>query len=138
FTGLIHENLSIVITFAFSRSVLTEWVGTRFEGEWKYLRKFCFDISEARANRAILEFATQLRILDDKEALSEYLRETKHQSNFGKVIKPDGTEGALYLRDLTNKILHSSGIDWNVTDRDNPMLICHSADPSRWQRAEVS
>ena len=43
----------------------------------------------------------------------------------------------LYLRDLTNKLVHSSHYTWNLKDEMEPKLICHSPDPERWKFAEV-
>jgi hypothetical protein len=77
-TKLIHENFSVIMTYAFSMPKLFKWVN-RFEGEWKYLHKACFEISEQRANIALLEFATQLRLLDNYYPLPEYF-----SAHFGK------------------------------------------------------
>ncbi|MGA7985336.1 MAG: hypothetical protein WCA01_09185, partial [Burkholderiales bacterium] len=59
-TQLVHENLSVVMTFAFSRGPLEQLLEKRFEGEWKYLRKFALDISEARAIKGCIELAVYL------------------------------------------------------------------------------
>jgi hypothetical protein len=56
---------------------------------------------------------------------------------FGQVIKQDALEEPLYFRDMTNKIMHSSAIEWQLSDSDNPIIICHSPDPPRWLRAEI-
>jgi hypothetical protein len=76
--------------------------------------------------------------LDNEKDLSGYFKKTDTDWRFGKVVKGDGTEEELYLRDLTNKILHSSGIEWQLVDQERPVLVCHSDDPSRWARAEIS
>ena len=55
-TRLIHENLSVLMNFAFARAPLEALVA-KFQGEWKYLRKALFDISESRAEKACLELA---------------------------------------------------------------------------------
>jgi len=42
-TRLVHENLSIVMCFAYSRKSLSKMVeGNKFMGEWKYLNKALF------------------------------------------------------------------------------------------------
>jgi hypothetical protein len=104
--------LSVVVTFAFSRPVLVKCFADRFQGEWKYLWKACCDIPEQRANRALLELALQLRLIDDREHVTKYFKTTDEYQRVGKIIKQDGTEDKLRSRDLTNRILHSSGIEW--------------------------
>jgi len=44
-TRLIHENLSIIMCFAYSQRPLENMVNVDFRGEWKYLNKTLFDIS---------------------------------------------------------------------------------------------
>ncbi len=133
---LLHENFSVLMMFVFSRPALEKFCTDRFLGNWKYLWKACFDIPEERANRALLELALQLRFIDDKEDVSEYFKETNAHP-LGRVVKQDSTED-LYFRDLTNKILHSSGIEWALDDPGNPVIIiCHSNDPARWLKAEI-
>jgi hypothetical protein len=136
FTALLHENFSIVMMFAFSRPALEKFCADRFAGNWKYLWKACFDLPEERANRALLELALQLRFIDDKEHVSDYFKQTNAHP-LGKVIKQDSTEENLYFRDLTNKILHSSGIEWSFLDAANPAIVCQSDEPARWVRAEI-
>ena len=75
-TRLIHENFWIVTSFAFSRPVITKIVDQNFKGEWKYLNKSIHEMSEVRADRALLEMATQLRVLDDAQNLSDYFKKT--------------------------------------------------------------
>ena len=83
---LIYENISIVMTFAFSRVQLETLRRTKFVGEWKYLDHALFDISEKRAARACIELATFIRLLDDQECLADYLSLTS-SNPFGRVIK---------------------------------------------------
>jgi hypothetical protein len=135
-TKLIHENFSVIMGYAFSTPVLSKWVKDNFVGEWKYLHKALFEMPVERANLALLELATQLRRLDNHHNLSDLLRQLKRPP-FGKVIKEDGTEEPLYFRDMTNKMMHSSSIEWQLADSDNPIIICHSPDPTRWVKAEI-
>ena len=135
-TKLIHENFSVIMSFAFSTPVLSKWLHDHFAGEWKYLDKVCFEISEQRANLALLQLATQLRLLDDHHKLTDWFKGTKRPP-FGKVIKQDGTEDDLHFRDMTNKIMHSSAIEWKFSDPDQPIIICHSDNPEHWIRAEI-
>ena len=136
FTTLLHDNFSVIITFAFSRPALVKCLNDRFKGEWKYLWKASYEIPEQRANRALLELALQLRLIDDKEKLSPYFKAT-NQHSLGTITKQDNEAEELHFRDLTNKILHSSGIEWGFDDPDNPVIICHSDEPEHWVRAEI-
>jgi hypothetical protein len=141
YTKLLHENFSVIMTYAFSEPVLARLLNSRFHGEWKYLCKVCFEISGQRANRALLELALQLRLIDAKENLSTYftliIEATGRAPSHGKIIKKDGTEVDLSFREITNKILHSSGIEWEFDDPDNPVIICYLDEPSQWVRAEI-
>jgi hypothetical protein len=51
-TRLIPENLSTVMDFAFARKPLQSLLDQKFRGEWNYLRKALFDVSEQRAAKA--------------------------------------------------------------------------------------
>lgn len=135
-TQLIHDNLSVVMTFAFSRKALETLRNTKFTGEWKYLDKVLFSISEQRAVKACIELAGFLRLLDDQEILSDYLKQTRGYS-FGRVIKENQPDEELYLRDLTNKIMHAASLQWDFSNPDNPKLNCISNKPERWGSAEI-
>jgi hypothetical protein len=130
-TELIHENFSVIMTYAFATPALMKWT-ERFQGEWKYLRKACFEIPQKRVNLALLELATRLRLLDQHDKFPE-----DWELCFGKVVKQDQTEEKLYFRDMTNKILHSSAIEWHFANQDDPIIICHSDDRTRWIKAEI-
>lgn len=135
-THLIHENLSVLVTFAFSRVPLQLLRDKKFRGEWKYLDRALFTVSEQRAEKACLELATFIRLLDDDENIAEYLRQTGGNS-FGRVIKKDQPDEALYLRDLTNKIIHAHHLEWDFSTPEDPKLACISRQPERWLKAEV-
>jgi hypothetical protein len=131
-TRLIHENCSTVIMFAFGQPPARDALTSKFKGEWKYLSKIIYEVSEQRADRALLELATQLRALDNKYDTAEVL-----QTVFGKVIQGDGSETPLYFRDMTNKIIHGAEFKWDFRDRAAPRIISIPSDPARWQRAEI-
>ncbi len=135
-TTLIHENLSIIMTFAFSRGPLNTLMD-RFRGEWSYLRKALFEVSQVRAERACLELALFMRLLDDEEGLSDYLKETG-EPEFGVYTKTDGSTAPLTLRQVSNKIIHSAGLEWDFTQPSNPILISHPKEAERWKRAEIN
>lgn len=125
------------MTFCFSRNQLEKLVETKFIGEWKYLRKGLFDVSEKRAEKACLELAMFLRLLDDEEKLSEYERHKTNPLNYGKLTFSEKPEQIIELRDVCNKIIHASGYQWDFSDEDKPKLVCTSREPERWVRAEI-
>jgi len=135
-TQLVHENLSVVMTFAFSRGPLEQLIDKRFQGEWKYLRKFVFDISEARAIKGCIELAVYLRALDDEEKMSAWLRENSGRT-FGQVIGSDGSVKPLALREVANKIIHAASFSWDFATENKPLLICSPRDNQRWQQANI-
>jgi hypothetical protein len=135
---MLHENLSTVMCFAYSRKSLNEMVERVFMGEWKYLRKALFEISAQRAEKACLELALFLRILDDEWSVSEYEAQTGHSHDCGKLIMKDGTQNALPFREVANKVIHASGLTWDFEKAPDPLLICHSRDKEKWLRAEVN
>jgi len=137
-TKLIHENFWVIMSYAFATPALTKWVNDNFLGEWKYLGKALFEMPVERVNLALLELATQFRLLDDHHKFGNYFKNTDKPA-LGKIIKQDGTEEPLYFRDMTNKILHSASIGWNFSDSDRPIVICQALDSEkkRWLRAEI-
>ena len=136
-TQLVHENLSVVMTFAFSRGPLERLVEEKFAGEWKYLRKFVFDIAEARAIKGCIELAVYLRALDDEEKMSAWLRENSGRS-FGQVTGADGSTKPLALREVANKIIHAADFSWDFSTENKPFLICTPrGDNQRWRQASI-
>ncbi|MEO4043435.1 hypothetical protein AAFN47_17710 [Hoeflea sp. CAU 1731] len=135
-TRLIHENMLVVVEHAFAQPKIRDLLDATFEGEWKYLRSTLYEVAEVRADRALLEMAAQMRILDDKENIGDIFRRYGAEP-LGTVEQTDGTKTDLHYRDMTNKILHAKGFEWDWSDRDNPGVICHSLDESRWVTAEI-
>jgi len=136
-TRLIHENFWLVMAHAFSQPALSRLLDERFFGEWKYLRKSVYDLAEFRADRALLEMATQLRVLDDDQGISDFLKQTRNEP-FGNVTQSDDSVTDLHFRDLTNKLIHASRFEWDFSDTDNPKVICHPNQNDRWQKAEIN
>lgn len=137
FTSVLDENLSILMSFAYSQKPINEMVERRFKGEWKYLRKALFDIAAQRAERASLELALALRILDDDWKVSEYLKQRSRPDNCGKLIMRDQTQRDLPFREVANKVIHASERTWEFSESSDPVLVCHSRDKEKWLRAEV-
>lgn len=136
-TRLIHENLSIVMSFVYSRKPLSNLMDAKFRGEWKYLNKALFEVSAERADKACLELALFLRILDDEARISDYHTPTRGIPSFGRLILKDGSEKVLKLREVANKVIHSSKLDWEFEKFPEPTLICQSRDTEKWVRAEI-
>jgi hypothetical protein len=134
-TRLVHENFSVIMAFAFSRKPLERYM-ERFAGEWKYLRKALFDIAEEKAEKACLELALFLRLVDDEQDISGYYKQIGGR-NFGRLILKNEQVQDLQLRDVCNKIIHAKGLSWEFSGEADPILICHSQDQERWVRAEV-
>lgn len=111
-------------------------IDTKFVGEWKYLNKAFFEISEERAEKACLELALFLRMLDDEQRISEYHRQ-EGSPTCGRLVMKDSSEKALTFRDVANKVIHCLRLEWSFPKEDEPQLICHSRDKEKWVRAEV-
>jgi hypothetical protein len=135
-TRLIHDNFWIVLSFAFAQPAVGRVISERFAGEWKYLHKSVYEYAEIRADRALLEMATQLRVLDDEQALNEIFKQVKRPA-LGEVLQADGTRTELHFRDMTNKVMHGTRFEWRL-GTDDPKIVIHSNQPDRWQSAEIS
>ena len=125
------------MTFCFSRNQLENLVETKFIGEWKYLRKGLFEVSEKRAEKACLELAMFLRMLDDEQKITDYGKHKMSSLNYGKLIFTEKPERILGLRDVCNKIIHASGFQWDFSNEYKPKLVCTSREPEKWDRAEI-
>jgi hypothetical protein len=135
-TRRVHENLWTVLSFIFGRPAIDRFMQQKnFVGEWKYLRQNIHGLSEERADRALLDMAVQLRTLDDAEGLSDWYRQSE-ASALGHVIQADGTKTDLHFRDMTNKIIHGVGYQWQL-EGDDPKIIVLSNRPDRWRLAEI-
>ena len=135
-TRLVHENLSIIMCFAYSRKPLKKMIQAKFKGEWKYLNKALFEISAQQAEKACVELALFLRTLDDEDAISRYHKATRRVPECGNVVFRDRSTEILAFREVTNKIIHAGAIEWDLL-KDDPLLICRARDREPWIRAEV-
>ena len=133
---LVRENLSLLMDFAFARPRLSDLVTNKFKGEWKYLRTMLFEVSEQRAAKAAIELAMFMRLLDDREDISSYIN--RSDWGFGNLVAADGSSKPLKMRDVSNKIIHSSHLEWDFSTPDEPVLVCISQRKEKWERAEVN
>jgi hypothetical protein len=86
------------MNYAYSHQPLAHLIENNFVGEWKYLCKALFDISEEKANRAIVELAVLLRILDDEEGITDYHKMIDSTLNCGVLELRNGDTIKLTFR----------------------------------------
>jgi hypothetical protein len=137
-TGLIHENVGIVTTFAFSKHALQEF-RSRHLGEWKYLDHAIFELPRRRATRACVELALMLRALDDTQNITRHAALSK--GRFGTLYNTDGTSTPLPYREVFNKIIHAMTIDWDFNDPKEPLIVCYALPDQqarfKWTKATI-
>jgi len=63
--GIIHDNLGILLTYAFSKPALDEYRGWLIGNRWHAADNVLFELPRQRATRAIIELAVMFRALDD-------------------------------------------------------------------------
>lgn len=136
-TRLVHENISIIMGYAYSQVPLAQMMDRRFAGEWKYLNKALFELSAARAEKACFELALFLRMVDDEEGISGYHTATQNVPNCGKIVMKDKSERPLPFREVSNKIIHSARLEWDFRSGPDPKVICHTREEEKWLHAEV-
>jgi hypothetical protein len=136
-TRLVHDNLSVVMCFAYSRKALLDLRNSKFHGGWKYLDKALFDYSQERADKAFIELALFLRMIDDEWAISKYHTTTKNIPDCGKLVMKDGSEKKLTFREVSNKIIHSSQLEWELSNPPNLFFRCKSRDEEKWLFADI-
>jgi hypothetical protein len=134
----VNEHLAEVLFFSMGRPVIEQRLGAVFEEGHIYdpLRNKIGIEAERRADRALLQMATQLRLFDDNEGLNEILKGLKPQP-LGTVVQGDGKVTELFMRDMTNKVMHGAGFQWHLENADDPSVVCVSADEERWKSAEI-
>jgi|SRR3990172_215115 len=93
-------------------------------------------MSEQRAGKAALELAIFMRLLDDREDISGYLNQIDTWT-YGRLVFEDKPDQPLKMRDVANKIIHASTLEWNLSKVDDPILVCISQKKEKWVRAEI-
>jgi hypothetical protein len=166
-TAIIHENLGIVLTYAFSKPALDEYRGWLRENQWFVADRVLVELPRQRATRAIVELAVMFRALDDINEITKhdyvaghpYVVDHPTGYVYGRLVDdrepeplptrrtkkssvPRASSGnkALSLRDVSNKIIHAKRIEWSFDSPREPLIICHAAETdtrSNWSRAEV-
>ena len=108
--ALVAENISIAMTFALSRSSLDAFKNAN-DLDFYPLQRLLDQIPEERADRALLEMAYLLRSLDDSEGISQ-----EFDGSFGELHLANGNTAELGVREVMNKIIHSSRYIWHAAD----------------------
>jgi hypothetical protein len=147
--GIIHDNLGIVLTYAFSKPALDEYRGWLIGNRWHAADSVLFELPRQRATRAIIELAVMFRALDsvneitkqDYVATHPYVVYHDTGYIYGKLYSLDGEPEPLQLRDVPNKVIHANIIDWDLSNSEEPLIICHAPEADytqfKWTRAEV-
>lgn len=152
-TRLVHENLSIIMCYAYSLKPLSDMMGKHFDGGWKYLNKGLFELSAQRAEKACMELALFLRTVDDDENITAYLDKTKSVTSCGRLVMESGDIEPLPFREVSNKIIHAQRLEWrmiimdygdSVGPAEAPVLYCYPrkhptgfSAKKRWKQAEI-
>jgi hypothetical protein len=147
--GIIHDNLGIVLTYAFSKQALDDYRGWLRVNRWDASDRVLVDLPKQRATRAIIELAVMFRALDDVREITSNPYVTTHpfvvyhstKEIYGKLYGHSGEPEPLPLREVSNKIIHANSIEWDFSNPEKPLIICQAAElqTSRygWTRAEV-
>jgi len=69
--AIIHDNLGVVLTYAFSKPALDEYRGWLIENRWHVADRVLFEWPKQRATRAIIELAVMFRALDDAREITK-------------------------------------------------------------------
>jgi len=59
------------------------------------------------------------------------------QQNPKRLIMKDGSDKPLTFREVANKVIHSSRLEWELLKCQDPLLLCHTRDKEQWLRAEI-
>jgi hypothetical protein len=70
---LVHENLAVIATFAYSQAPIDAESNKHFHGgraAFKFLHKITYEIPYERSIKALMELALYFRTLDDEQKLT--------------------------------------------------------------------
>jgi hypothetical protein len=147
--AIIHDNLGIVLTYAFSKQALDEYRGWLVGNRWYVADRVLLELPRQHATRAIIELALMFRALDSVSEITKHDYVATHPYVvyhstgyiYGKLYDLDGASRQLPLCDVPNKVIHAKRIDWNFDNPKEPLVICHAAETEyarfKWARAEV-
>lgn len=89
-----------------------------------------------RADRALLEMETQLRVLDDQHHLSSYFK-VGNAPILGVLNLRSGKIENLSFREMTNKVIRGEYFTWELGDPSKPKIIVSSDKSEKWTSAEI-
>ena len=112
-------------------------INAKFRGEWKYLNKALFEVSAKRAEKACLEWRCFSACWDDEKRISDYRAATRSIPNCSRLIMKDGSEKSLTFREVADKVIHSSRLEWEFVKFPDPPLICQTRNTEKWVWAEI-
>jgi hypothetical protein len=147
--AIIHDNLGIVLTYAFSKPALEEYRSWLVGNRWHVADRVLFEWPRQRATRAIIELAVMFRALDDASEITKHDYVVRHPyvvyhdtgDVYGKLYGLDGATKPLPLHEVPNKVIHAKSIEWSFGNPREPLIICHAAEAEHarfdWTRAEV-
>jgi len=75
--------------------------------------------------------------VDDGQEISGYFTKLGSVPRWRLTMK-DGSEKPLPFREVANKVLHSSRLEWDFCEDSDPLLICHTRDKENWIHAEIN
>ena len=133
---VIRECTATLLTFAFSRPRLAHIAEFGLQGEWDTYRRTLLELPEARVERACFELALFLRYLDEDQDLSAYVANNSNLQ-LGTLLSTGKPDEVLSLREVSNKIIHSSSFDWDFGDASRPQLVCIAREPEKWSKARI-
>jgi hypothetical protein len=122
------------MSFVYAKTIMATVLQRKFivHGEWEHLHKSIHELAEVRADRALLEMAAQLRVLDDQQELNDYFRQTGEPS-----WRRRARRGKL-ARTFLSETPQTKSCMWDL-DPEVPRVICFSKpkDEKRWHHAEI-
>jgi hypothetical protein len=117
--GIIHDNLGIVLTYAFSQPGLYDYQGWLRAHRWHVADRVLLELPRERATRAIIELAVMFRALDSVRKITKddyvvghpYVVYHPSKEIYGKLYGLSGEPEPLPLREVPNKIIHANSIE---------------------------
>lgn len=139
----VWENLSVLFCCAYSRRPLLQQNG-EFSPSWNRAQQTLLGLADARADRAVLDLAIYLQSLTSPRSIADRLRAQKVDDDCGLLVKHNGREERLRLRDVAAKIMEADHRRWNWSKESTPILVCvppqeeSATKNAKWLRAEVN
>jgi hypothetical protein len=143
-TAVIHENLTVALTFVFSREAMQDHFGWLMSHRWYVNEDVFVELPKQRATRALIELAVMFRALDEVQTIStdQFITTHPYPLAYGDLYDLDGKIERLPLEEVPNKIIHAEAIDWDFSKPKEPLAVCHAAKADhkryKWTKATIS